>query len=139
MTSFRFRLQKVLEYRERLEKEAKDAYLDARVKHLEAAADLLEIQKRRQETLAKPAEDLDAHIVLELYWFRLDEEERCQILVIEALEAEEESMRLEWIERRRELQAIQKLHDNAVVEWELGVTRKEQADLDEWAVLRSAA
>ena len=31
MTRFKFRLQKVLEYRERLEQEAKDAYLEARV------------------------------------------------------------------------------------------------------------
>lgn len=139
MSSFRFRLQKVLEHRERLEQEAKDAYLAARVKHLEAEADLLAIQRRRQESLAGPAEDLDAHIVLELYWFRLDAEKRNQVLVIEALENEEESLRLQWIERRRELQAIQKLRNHAVAEWELDVTRKEQSELDEWAVLRSAA
>jgi len=139
VTKFKFRLQKVLEHRERLEQDAKEAYLDARVKHLEAEAGLLAIQRRREESLSQPSDGLQARVVLELYLFRLDGEERCQVLVIEALETEEESLRLEWIERRRELQAIQKLRDHALVEWELEVTRKEQGELDEWAVLRSAA
>ena len=139
MTRFRFRLQKVLEYRSRLEKDAKDAYLDARAKRLAAELDLLCIQQRREQILAEPSEGLDGRIVLELYLFRLDQEERCQVLVIEALETEEESLRLQWIERRREHEAIEKLRNHAFGDWTLAVDRKEQSELDEWAVLRSAA
>lgn len=139
MTSFRFRLQKVLEYRERLERDAKDAYLDARVKRLEAEAELAAIGDRREQILAQPCNDLDNRIALELYVYRLDQEERCQVLVVEALETEEESLRLQWIERRREHEVMQKLRIHALEEWQLDVDRKEQAELDEWAVLRSAA
>jgi flagellar export protein FliJ len=113
--------------------------LDARAKHLEAEAELAAMQSRRAEVLAKPCGSLDDRIALELYVFRLDDQERCQALVIEALEGEEESKRLQWIESRKDLEAIQKLRDRSLSEWELEATRKEQAELDEWAVLRSAA
>jgi flagellar FliJ protein len=139
VTRFKFRLQKVLEFRERLEQEAKDAYLDARAKRLEAEVALVAIGLRRAESLKAPLPDLDSRRAMEMYLFRLDEEERHQVLVIEALETDEESLRLAWIERRREREAIVKLHDHAYEEWQLEAGRKEQADLDEWAVLRSAA
>jgi flagellar protein FliJ len=139
VTRFKFRLQKVLEYRERLEQDAKDAYLDARAKRLEAEVELVAIGRRRQESLRMPLDDLASRQAMELYMFRLDDEERQQTLVIEALETDEESLRLAWIERRREHEAISKLRDHAYDEWQLEAGRKEQADLDEWAVLRSAA
>lgn len=139
MSEFRFRLQRVLEYREMAEGWAKDAYLEARAARLEAAAHLESIERHRGDLLAKPADSLDARLAMQACLDKLDEDERQQNIVIEMLELDESKRKEEWTEARRELQVLEKLREAAHAEWTLNENRREQKELDEWSITRKAA
>lgn len=136
MRKFVFHLQKVLDYRRLVEEWARDAYLEARVKRLEAEAELEAIRARREEALRSDASTVAERLDLERYLQRLDDEEQAQRTVIAVLEEEEEKARLEWMERKRDAEALQKLHDRRRAEHELEEARRQQAELDEWAVMK---
>jgi flagellar export protein FliJ len=139
MKAFKFRLQKVLEYREAMEHWAQEAYLDTRVARLEGDAALLEVQNRRQATLHRNADSLAERQHLEMTLLSLDDEERAKQTIVEVLKSEEEKALGVWHEKKRELETMIKLRNKAHEEWQLEANRKEQADLDEWAVLRRGA
>jgi flagellar export protein FliJ len=136
---FTFRLQKVLEFREAVEARAKEQYLDARAARLEAEVESSGIEARRQEALAKPADDLADRQALELMMIKLDADQRNQQSVVAILAEEEEKAMAEWHERRKELEALVKLRDKALADWQLNENRREQNELDEWSVLRRKA
>ena len=96
MSKFRFRLQKVLEYRETIEQRAKEAYLDARANRLEAEVVSAGIEGRRSEVLAKPADDLAARQAIETMMLKLDDDQRTQQSVITILHEEEAKAMAEW-------------------------------------------
>lgn len=135
MARFRFRLQKVLEYRSMLEQEAKDRYLNARSRTIEAEAELANMTKSKLNTLKQPLLTLGDRLALDLYMIRCEDKEAEQRLVIQACENDEETLRLAWIQSKKDLESIVKLKDHALVEWTEDENRKEQAGLDEWAVL----
>ncbi|HZH98349.1 MAG TPA: flagellar FliJ family protein [Fimbriimonadaceae bacterium] len=139
MKKFSFRLQKVLEYREMVESWAKEAYLDARTARLEAEVSLLGIESRRQEMLREPVGGLDGRLNLQARLQKLDDQETEKRTILQVLIAEEERSLAEWTEKRLELEALQKLKEKALEEWKIEAQRYEQAELDEWAVLRRAA
>lgn len=139
MKAFKFRLQKVLEYREAMEHWAQEAYLDTRVARLEGEAALAEVQKRRESTLAGDVKTLEARRHLELMLASLDDEERAKRTIVEVLKTEEEKALGVWHEKKRELETMVKLREKAYEEWQLESNRQEQAALDEWAVLRRGA
>jgi flagellar FliJ protein len=139
MRRFRFRLQKVLEHRELLEEEAKTAFLNARAQRLEAERRLEELLQQRAEWLERPLRTLEDRLVLERFLDALGDREREQRIVISTLEDEEETLRQAWIEARKDAEAMRRLRQAAYDEWRAEANRKEQADLDEWAVLRRAA
>ncbi|MEJ5170802.1 MAG: flagellar export protein FliJ [Fimbriimonadales bacterium] len=139
MRRFRFRLERVLEHRERLEEEAKTAFLNARAQRLEAERMLEGIAATRREVLGKPVPDLGTRLALERFLEALADRERQQQIVVRTLEDEEESLRRAWIDARRDAEALRKLKEAARAEWQAEVDRREQADLDEWAVLRRAS
>ena len=61
------------------------------------------------------------------------------VSVLAVLETEEANALLAWQERKRELEALLKLREQAFAEYQLDETRREQAELDEWAVTRRTA
>ncbi|HVT14422.1 MAG TPA: flagellar FliJ family protein [Fimbriimonadaceae bacterium] len=139
MKKFEFRLQKVLEYRQAMENWAQEAYLETRVARLEAEAVLSGVDERRKECLHRKADTLEARQLLEITLQSLDDDEKAQILVIDVLKTEEEKALNVWQEKKRELETIVKLRDKSYEDWKLEETRREQAELDEWAVLRRGA
>src|SRR5690348_11767533 len=139
MKAFKFRLQKVLEYREAMEHWAQEAYLDTRVARLEGEASLLEVHNRRQAALQRTAESIEDRRHLEMTLLSLDDDERAKETVVEVLKSEEEKALNLWHEKKRELETMIKLRDKAREEWQLEANRKEQAELDEWSVLRRGA
>lgn len=139
MPSFKFKLQKVLEYRELLEQEAKEAYMDARAKTIEAENELAAMIEKKEAVIGQPISSLDDYLALDLFVITCEEKEREQRIVIQVCENEEEQQRLLWIETKKEYQAIAKLHDKARDEWLADENRREQSALDEWAVLRRTA
>jgi flagellar export protein FliJ len=139
MKKFSFRLQKVLEYREAMEHWAQEAYLDTRVARLEGEAALLEVRQRRTAALDQTPAGLAERRHLELFLQSIDDDELAKQTIIDVLQAEEDKALDVWHEKKRELETIIKLRDKAHEEWQLDANRKEQAELDEWSVLKRGA
>lgn len=139
MKAFEFRLQKVLDYREAIEGQAKDAYLDARAQRLEAEAMIYNIEGRRKDLLKEPCFTVDAHQAIEAMMIRLDDEVRAQNAVIGLLRAEEEKALQVWHQAKQEHEVLVKLREKAHDEWEYEMGLEEQKNLDEWSVLRRSA
>lgn len=139
MKPFEFTLQRVLDYRRMVEEWAKNAYLETRIRRLEAEAELAPIFEARSSALVERPDSIDRLLTLDRYLVRLDDQERDQRALIAILVEEEESARREWVERRKEAEALEKLRQSQFEEWVLESEREEQRMLDEWAVLRRAA
>ncbi len=136
---FEFRLQKVLEYREMLEGRAKDSYLDSRAARLEVEASLLVLHNRRGNLLENTPSDLNSRRALESTLLHFDDQERSDNLVLNVLKAEEETALEAWQFAKREVETLARMREVALEEYNLEESRKEQAALDEWAVLRRSA
>lgn len=139
MSEFRFRLQRVLEYRELVEGWAKDAYLEARAAHLEAIAEIDKIDARRGALVFGGAQTLEDRRTLEACLEKLADDERQQKVVIAMLADDESKRQEEWLEARKELQSLEKLRDAALADWIKEENRREQKELDEWALQRRSA
>ncbi|MCH8977772.1 MAG: flagellar export protein FliJ [Armatimonadetes bacterium] len=139
MPRFKFRMQKLLEYRHLQEKWAKDEYLARRAKRIEGEQQIELVKETRVEALKVRYQSLDERRAQEQYVSRLDEEQRAFESAVAVLAGEEESAKQEWIGRRQQAKAFDKLRDNALDEWQTEENRREQAELDDWSVMRRAA
>lgn len=139
MKKFDFRLQSVLEYRLLTEQWAKDAYLDARAKRLEADLLITGVRQQRQELLAHPTTDIEDLQALDLRLKLIDDQEAHQRLIIQVLTNEEANCFEQWQQRRNDVDVITKLRDKAYEEWERDMGRAEQYALDEWSAQRRPA
>ncbi len=139
MKTFKFRLQKVMDFREAMESLAKDAYLDARAQRLEAEAVILNIETRRRDLLAEPCTSIEAHQATEAMMIRLDDDVRAQMASIAVLRDEEERALQEWHRAKQEYEALVKLRDKAKEDWQKEADLEEQKELDEWSVTRRIA
>jgi flagellar export protein FliJ len=136
VSGFQFRLQKVFEYREMLEEEAKNHYRERQSLRVEAENELDEIDKLRRLFVQLKADDLATRLDLELRLQKLDDNDRACRLLIKHLEDEEEKAKQEWLATKRETGVLESLRDKAKEEWQLNEDRKEQQALDEWATQR---
>ena len=139
MPKFSFRLQKVLEFREMEEGWAKDAYLAAQNAVAEKQTDIRNLILHRTRLVSVPAATIDARLHLERVMERIDDEERAERAALAILENEELAAHANWNARRQAVKAIDRLRENALETWKQDEERREQADLDEWAVLRRVA
>lgn len=139
MKKFKFRLQKVLEYRQLTEKWAKEAFLEARLNVFECEGDLEDIQARRRELLKQPVGNLQEHRTIEILLERTDDLEREKQAALQVLRDEEAAALEAWKLKRQELQALERLQESALSEWQDLANKKEQAELDEWAATRKVA
>lgn len=139
MAKFVFRLQKVLEFRADSEAEAKRRFLGKRSEVLAIEGVIAEIGARRLAALSEPRSALDQFRMLESELLRLDDYERDQRVVLSVLNDEAESLRVDWVRHKQELETMIKLREKAEDEWKSTQERIEQAELDEWAVLRRAS
>jgi flagellar export protein FliJ len=132
-------LQKVLDFREVQEDDAKQELLAKRAEVVTAERELAEISLRRSGVLETVTSSVVDRLLLEGRLEKLDFEERITASALEVLKDEASAAEDRWRERKRELQTMVKLRDRRLSEWQLDETRKEQAELDEWAVLRRPA
>ena len=139
MAEFQFRLQRVLEYRQLAEGWAKDAYLEARSARLDALDGLDRIELHRGGLLRSPVKTVDDRLAMQSFLNKLEDDERHQRIVIGELEQDEAKRKTEWTERRRDVQALEKLRDKAHAEWQVEANRQEQKELDDWTTTRRAA
>jgi flagellar export protein FliJ len=134
--SFKFRLQKVLEYREHQEEEAKQLFLERRSASLQAQSRFESIGTQRRGLLNGPIAKVADHLELEARLSKVDDEERFAYSALNVLRNEEEAAELVWRERRRDLESMRKLREKGLADWNLMETRREQSALDEWSILR---
>jgi flagellar FliJ protein len=139
MKKFNFRLEKVLDYRRIVEEWAKQAYLDARSKKLEAEAVLASIEAERAALLEQPILTVEDCQTLDLRLNLLEEKITHQKIAIEVLEKEEGDAFQEWAEKKTDVKVLEELRNRAYEEWKLEVSREEQAMLDEWSVQKRGA
>jgi flagellar biosynthesis chaperone FliJ len=69
----------------------------------------------------------------------LDDGERSQNVVLKVLLNEEVTALNAWHLTKRDLETLVRLREAALEEYKLEENRREQAELDEWAVLRRKA
>lgn len=139
MKKFDFRLQSVLEYRLLTEQWAKDAYLDARAKRLEADLLLTGYKQRRLDLLNTTTTDIEDMQALDLRLKLIDDQESQQKLIVQVLTNEEGNCFEQWQQRRNDVDVMTKLRDRAYADWERDMGRAEQYALDEWSVQRRRA
>ena len=136
---FKFRLQSVLQYRQTLEDQAKGRYLAAKAACIHAEAEIAEIDERRRSLLLERLLDLTGHIEMQRRVEMLDDYQRQAFAALSVLRDEAAAAEAEWIERKKELEIMERLRESAHQAWLYDENRKEQAALDEWTVLRRSA
>lgn len=136
MRKFKFRLESVLSYRRKLEEEAKNVYMEARSRRLDAEKGIDEIEQLQAEKLKQGFPSLNERLALQVWLDSMDDQRRHLEVAIEILQQEEEAARLAWVEARRESEALEKLKTSQKAEYDLELSRWEQNQLDEWATMR---
>lgn len=133
MKKFEFRLEHVLDFRRTAEGEAKDEYLKARVETLDGEAQLDGIRFKRQRVLDCQAQNVLEYMAIEssLQW--IEEEEQMQERAIAVLRDEELAALERWHEKRKDVKVLERLREEAVLNWQYAANLEEQKALDEWA------
>lgn len=135
---FKFRLQTVLDLRLIALEEAERMYVLAKSKRESAQADHDGVQRILAQAKQQSLTNFQDRIDSLAYTDRLQDESRALLSTIGVLEAEEDQAFAAWMEAKKEVKTIEKLRTKALEEYQLDETRREQAELDEWATLRGA-
>lgn len=136
MARFRFRLQTVLEVRGSEEERRKREYLEARAERIALERSLADGRVMRVAMVAGAPTDFDSRKALETRLGKLESDERLIESQLSVLRDEEEAARMRWVKAHQDHEVLVNLREKALVEWNLAESRREQAELDEWAVLR---
>lgn len=139
MIKFKFRLEKLLMVRQKAEDAAKKAYLEARARRIAAEDELETMESQRQTAGQESVMDLAARILRDAYLTRLEDEIRAYQVTLNVVRDEEEQLRLAWIARKQDTEALSKLRENDWMAYQKEALRQEQIALDEWAVMRRVA
>lgn len=139
MAQFRFRFEKLLEYRALQEKWAQEAHIEAMARQRECEQEIEALVRRKQEAMSAGTCGLEGRLALEGYLNRLSDEADEYRAVLTVLEGDVEKAHAEWIKAHQDRQAMEKLREADLHEWQREQDRREQAELDEWAVLRRAS
>ncbi len=139
MAQFKFKLEKVLEYRQRLEEEAMLAFSKARAELDGLKADRLRLRGEVAETdrnLCDPAlTGADRWLQLSYRGALLEDIAFCDERV-RLMEPEVERLRLELTEKAQERQLLEKLKEKQAERHLREEKQKEQREYDETATLR---
>ena len=136
MPAFAFSLQRVLDYRRLEEEWAQEAFRLARGARVEAEEELAHLQHRRDALVAHAVPTLAVRMDLEACHALLDRDEESAQNRLALMLNDEARAAEEWRSCRVAAEALAKLRESAFDEWRREEERREQADLDEWAVMR---
>lgn len=139
MAKFKFRLQRLLDHRRFLEKSAKDAWMKQRAERVQAEEELALMKVKRNQLASQTVTQFSDLIQQQHALSRLESLEKSFMAAIAVLENEEEAAYRVWMNAKQDAEAIEKLREKAKEFWDKEMERREQAELDEWAVMRRAA
>jgi flagellar FliJ protein len=138
MKQFNFRLQKVLEVREREEQEAIKKLSQAKHATLDAQEKLRELQSSREAIVRSLATERrtgalnpEEQMGYERYIIQLGEKISAQKTLIAELQEIENQRRLELVDAARERKAIENLRERAKLEHDSDVLHAEQSEADD--------
>lgn len=139
MHKFSFKLQKILEYKEALEKKAKEEHLQKRAGCIAVEEAIQQIIKQRNQVLLSSETDLDSLQNKERYLLKLDEEERYQKIALCVLLDEEEKSLAKWQKKYKEAEVFKKLKEHKKQTWLYLLNKEEQNQLDDFSIMRRKA
>jgi flagellar FliJ protein len=145
---FRFRLQKVLEHRQRIENEAKRAYFEAVAKTQEAkdqltsmyqAIDASRIRAHQIQSQGGGSSTImtlqDTDLFIRGQQVRIEGQRK----VIRELKQVEEREQEALVAAAKERQALEKLRDKKILEFKERVDRQEALEVDDLNIIRGPA
>lgn len=139
MRKFKFKLQKVLEYRRLQEEWSETAYRESMAKLNDGRKTLTRLKEDVQTAQLKRFMRLDEKLSQEAFLDRLRDQVSIQNSVLGFMETEAETLRTIWLQKREEAEAMQTLHDNAKSNYDKEAAQLEQKMLDEMAITRRKA
>ncbi|MCW5941854.1 MAG: flagellar export protein FliJ [Fimbriimonadaceae bacterium] len=139
MARFRFRLQRVLEFRATCEEAAKREFQQAQAAVLATERERDAWHDKKRRLLGSETRDIAERQTLEAAVLNLDDRVRHLQIAIEQLRQEAERAMERWRAAKIELEVMEKLRDKAFEAHRLEESRREQAEMDEFAVLRRMA
>lgn len=139
MRKFEFRLERVRQYRRQLEDQAKKELLETQLRVRQAERELEEMLDHRRQMLENALGTVGERMNTLNYVSFLDEKCASQESIIAILRQDEEMMRNQWMAARRDAELLEKLKTKAKDEYDLDLSRFEQAELDEWTMMRRDA
>ena len=139
MAKFNFRLRRLLDHRRYIEKSAKDAWMKKRADRLHGEDDLAAMKQKRSMLASETVREFSQLVQQQNALSRMESMEKAFLAALAVLVNEEEAAYKIWMVRKQEADAIEKLREKAFEVWEKEMERKEQAELDEWAVMRRVA
>lgn len=139
MRKFNFRLETLLQLRISEAEEAKLIYFHAQKSRYEMEDYLAELSLTRRESLGHPAQDFSTRFALQAWMDSLDLQQQQAESALMVLLDEEEGCRQVWLDRQQAADVLAKLRERHAFDHELEMSRWEQAQLDEWAVMRRSA
>ncbi|MBL8060930.1 MAG: flagellar FliJ family protein [Chthonomonas sp.] len=140
MAKFKFRLETLRMVRAQEAEDAKVALLQAQRERIEMEGQISELTARRRESMKESkAKNFGDRVTLQHWMDALDLQQHQAEAALCILLNEEEACREIWHKRQQASDALEKLRERHKQEFDLEVIRREQADLDEWAVMRRKA
>ncbi len=136
MAKFVFRLQRVLEFRETQELEAKRDFQRATAERIALESERNQTRRARIAMFDQSSCALLDRLGLETRAVANDSKSELLASALLVLVDEEAAASERWLLARKELKALQTLHAAELLSWKYDEGRREQAELDEWAVLR---
>jgi len=139
MAKFQFRLQKLYEYRLMQEKWAKDEYLACMSKRIAGEQEVQKIYESRVAATSVTYSSIQDRLAQEQFVARLESDQRAVEAAVAVLEGEEDTARENWLDTKKNAEALGKLREKELEGWLLEENRREQGELDEWSVMRRIA
>lgn len=136
MRKFEFRLERVRQYRRQLEDQAKKELMETQLRVRQAEKELEEMLDHRRQMLENALGTVGERMNTLNYVSFLDEKCASQESIIAILRQDEDMMRNQWMAARRDAELLEKLKTKAKDEYDLDLSRFEQAELDEWTMMR---
>ena len=140
MAKFKFRLETLHQLRIREAVEAKLAFIQAQRARFEMEDYLVELALKRRESISgEPSQTYADRVSLQAWMDSLDLQQQHAEAALTVLLDEEEACQHIWHQCQQAADALEKLREHHKQEFDLEQSRKEQSELDEWAVLRRTA
>lgn len=137
MKGFTFRLQKVLDNRERVEDEKKISFVKSKNAYLKEMQKLGELKDELEGYILKPRTNYSSvseYLIMYNYISSLEAKIQVQFDIVKTREDEMESKKAQFEESRKDRKVLDKLKENAFREFNISFERLEQKQNDEFAL-----